>query len=201
MRPIPRSPLLLALAAGPLLLAPALVSPAAAQMSPPPHPLGTLPAGAPAPAPTAPSYARPAPAPANPNAPIARPGNDIGTGQSLPLSDKAGNIGPGDTRHEYAARLPSPDVNDNAAPRAFLEAARNALASGQTGLAQEALERAETRLLIRSVKPSQANIPSGEPVIRQIAEARHALGNGDRAGCLDKINAALANPELAQRTR
>ncbi len=27
----------------------------------------------------------------------ARPGNDIGTGESLPLSDKAGNIAPGDT--------------------------------------------------------------------------------------------------------
>lgn len=200
MRPIPRSsqltaPLLRALAVAPLLLGPALLGTAAAQtLSPPPQPLGTVPA---APAPTgAPAQAMPAPT--DNGAPIARPGNEIGTGQSLPLSDKAGNIGPSDTTTPYAARLPSPDVNDNAAPRAFLEAARNALAAGRTGEAQEALERAETRLLIRSVKPSQANIPSGEPVIRQIAEARQALGNGDKAGCLDKINAALANPELAQ---
>lgn len=164
-------------------------APAMAQMSPPPHPLGTVPA-------TAAPAAAPAPAPVD-TTPFVRPGNVIGTGMSLPLSDKAGNIGPSDTKTQYAARLPDPGVGENAAPRAFLEAARTALAAGRTGEAQEALERAETRLLIRSVKPSQANMPIHEPVVQQISEARHALGQGDRAGALDKIAAALANPELA----
>lgn len=171
----------------------AIAAPAMAQMSPPPHPLGTLPAQTRA---TQTQVAQPAPA-----APVARPGNDIGTGQSLPLSDNAGNILPSDTTHPYAARLPTPGIGENASPRDFVEAARNALAAGRTGEAQEAMERAETRLLIRSVRPSQANTPSQEPVIRQLAEARDALGRGDRAGAMAKLAAALDNPELAQPAR
>jgi hypothetical protein len=143
----------------------------------------------------APAMAQMTAAPAG--APIARPGNDIGTGQSLPLSDKAGNIGPADTTTPYAARLPTPDVGDNAGPRAFLEAARTSLAAGRTGEAQEAMERAETRLLIRSVRPSQASMPSQEPAVQQISEARQALGMGDRSGAMAKIDAALNNPEMA----
>ena len=184
MRPLAVSTLLLAIAA----------TPAMAQMSPPPQALGTMPAAM---QPMHTAQAAPAPM----GAPIARPGNDIGTGQSLPLSSNAGNIGPSDTKTPYAARLPSPDVGDNAAPRAFLEAARSSLAAGRTGEAQEAMERAETRLLIRSVRPSQANMPSQEPVVQQITEARQALGMGDRSGAMAKLDAALNNPELAQPTK
>lgn len=185
MRPLAVSTLLLAIAA----------TPAMAQMSPSPHALGTMPAAM---QPTPMHTAQTQPAPAPMDAPISRPGNEIGTGQSLPLSDKAGNIGPTDTTTPYAARLPNPGIGDNADPRAYLEAARNALAAGRTGEAQEAMERAETRLLIRSVRPSRANMPSHEPVVQQITEARQALGMGDRAGAMSKLNAALNNPELAQ---
>jgi hypothetical protein len=134
-------------------------------------------------------------------APIARPGNDIRTGQSLPLSNNAGNIGPADTTTPYAARLPNPGVGENADPRAYLEAARSSLAAGRTGEAQEAMERAETRLLIRSVRPSQASMPSQEPVVQQITEARQALGMGDRSGAMAKLDAALSNPELGQPSK
>ncbi len=34
----------------------------------------------------------------------ARPGNEIGTGQSLPRSNNAGNIGPQDTQSSIAGR-------------------------------------------------------------------------------------------------
>lgn len=180
------------------LLVTVAATPALAQMSPPPHPLGTLPAGQAAPMPK--TQTAPAAATA-PQSPIARPGNDIGTGQSLPVSNNAGNIGPADTSTPYAARLPSPDIGENASPRAFVEAARTALAAGRTGEAQEAMERAETRLLIRSVRPSQANNPSREPVIQQLTEARHALGQGDRAGAMAKLTAALNNPELGQQAK
>ena len=44
-------------------------------------------------------------------APIARPGNDIGTGQSLPTSDRASNITPDDTRSALSPRLPSPGLS------------------------------------------------------------------------------------------
>src|SRR5690348_11620523 len=81
----------------------------------------------------------------------ARPGNEIGTGMSLPLSDKAGNILPEQDGSSIAGRLPPPPLEENASVRDFLVAARGALAAGRTGEAQEALERAETRALDRSV--------------------------------------------------
>ncbi|OJY65267.1 MAG: hypothetical protein BGP12_18895 [Rhodospirillales bacterium 70-18] len=184
MRPVLLSAVLLAIAAGP----------AFAQMSPPPRNLGTVPTVV-GQATTTPPAAMPL---AADTAPIARPGNVIGTGQSLPMSDKAGNIGPTDTHTPYAARLPDPGVGENTDPHAFLTAARQALAANRTGEAQEALERAESRLLVRSVPPSRANTPSGQTVIQQIAAARQALGMGDRAGALAKIDEALQNPELAE---
>src|SRR5579862_2271701 len=81
----------------------------------------------------------------------ARPGNDIGTGESLRLSNRAGNIGPQDTRSEIAPNLPSPSVGQDSPPAAYLRAARTALLQGRTGEAQQALEMAETRALDRSV--------------------------------------------------
>ena len=38
----------------------------------------------------------------------ARPGNDIGTGSSLPMSNRSSNISPGDTTSVIAPNLPSP---------------------------------------------------------------------------------------------
>ncbi len=46
----------------------------------------------------------------------ARPGNVIGTGQSLPLSDKASNATSSDTRSVIAPRLPTPSVGDDSTP-------------------------------------------------------------------------------------
>ena len=81
----------------------------------------------------------------------ARPGNEIGTGASLPMSDKAGNITPDNTASRLAPNLPSPAIGENATPRDYLIAARTALLTGRTGEGQQALEMAETRALDRSV--------------------------------------------------
>jgi hypothetical protein len=121
----------------------------------------------------------------------ARPGNDIGTGQSLPLSNNAGNIGPQDTRSSIAPNLPSPDVGENEAPRVYLRAARSALLQGRTGEAQQALEMAETRALDRSVPLFQTNTPSRNPLVDTIGKALNALGAGDRAGAVQFIEQAL----------
>ncbi len=51
----------------------------------------------------------------------ARPGNVIGTGRSLPLSDKASNITPSDTRSVLAPNLPSPPIGENAPVRDYLD--------------------------------------------------------------------------------
>ncbi|MCC6717257.1 MAG: hypothetical protein IT555_05190 [Acetobacteraceae bacterium] len=94
------------------------------------------------------------------------------------------------------ARLPAPPVADEAPPSAFVTAARSAIAAGRTGEAIEAIERAESRVLVRSVRPSRAEIPSEQAPVRLLTEARQALGQGDRATALAKLAEALANPTL-----
>ncbi len=121
----------------------------------------------------------------------ARPGNDIGTGMSLPMSNEAGNITPQDTTSLIAGRLPTPPVDDNAAIRDFLLAARNALAAGRTGEAQEALERAETRALDRSVPLFQTSAPIQDPVVQRIRAVLLALGNGDRLEAMRLLEQAI----------
>ncbi len=122
----------------------------------------------------------------------ARPGNDIGTGMSLPLSDHAGNITPQDTASPIAARLPEPPVGDNAAIHDYLLSARNALAAGRSGEAQEALERAETRALDRSVPLFQTSTPSRDPVVERIRLVLQTLGNGDRLEAMRLLEQAIA---------
>ncbi len=122
----------------------------------------------------------------------ARPGNVIGTGQSLPLSDKASNATSSDTRSVIAPRLPTPSVGDDSTPRAFLQAAERALVLGRTGEAQEALERAESRLLDRSVAPSRAGEPSAQPAVSDVGDARRALAAGDRARAQQIIGQVLS---------
>ena len=140
-----------------------------------------------------PLLAQPVPPGANPET-GARPGNIIGTGNSLPVSGRASNISPADTRSLIAPRLPLPPVPEGAPPRQFLLAARQALQTGQTGVAQEALERAEARVLDRSVAPSRASEPITSPVVTQISNARQALGHGDIGGAIGIIDALL--PQL-----
>jgi hypothetical protein len=127
----------------------------------------------------------------------ARPGNEIGTGQSLPLGNRPSNITPGDTRSVIAPRLPSPPGGQNESPRQFLMDARNALASNQTGMAQEALERAETGVLDRSVDPRYANIPSRQPVVQTITQALQALAGRDIASTQRLIDVALGQLQAA----
>jgi hypothetical protein len=181
---------LLAVAAS--LAAPAVAQPAFAQ------PAATQPAFA-QPAATQPAATQPAatqppgwvPAGANP-ATGARPGNDIGTGMSLPMSDHAGNITPQDTASPIAARLPEPPVGDEAAIHDYLLAARNALAAGRSGEAQEALEMAETRALDRSVPLFQTGVPSDNPMVARITQVLHTLGNGDRLEAMRLLEQAIA---------
>jgi hypothetical protein len=121
----------------------------------------------------------------------ARPGNVIGTDQSLPLSNNASNIRPSDTSSVIAPRLPSPNLSDSATPRDFLIAARQALASNRTGEAQEALERAESRALAGNVLASDINQPSQQMTIRNISAARRALATGDKGAAIQAIDVAI----------
>jgi hypothetical protein len=93
-------------------------------------------------------------------------------------------------------RLPDPPVEDDAPASAFVNAARTAIALGRAGEAMEAIERAESRVLIRSVRPSRAGTPSDQALVRTLAEARGLLRQGLRAEALEKLAEVAANPAL-----
>lgn len=124
--------------------------------------------------------------------PDAPPTSAYRGGAGSPRSNRASNIAPSDTRSGIAPRLPEPG-SAASTPEALLAAAQRALASGKTGAAQEALERAETRLLSRSTDPSAAATPADMPMVQQIGQARQALATRDIAGARSAIRAALGN--------
>jgi len=146
----------------------------------------------------APAFAQPAvpvgpqgvPPGANP-ATGARPGNEIGTGMSLPMGTRASNIDPTDTRSQIAPNLPTPPVGANANAVDYLHAAQSALQAGRTGEAQQALEMAQTRLLDRSVPQDQTSNPSDNPAVTQVSQALHALAAQDRMQTMQLIQSAI----------
>lgn len=94
------------------------------------------------------------------------------------------------------ARLPDPPVADEAPPSAFVAAARTAIAAGRAAEAMEAIERAESRVLVRSVRPSRAGTPSDQLLVRRLAEARAALAQGDRGGAVARLAEIAADPGI-----
>jgi hypothetical protein len=100
-----------------------------------------------------------------------------------PTSNSASNINPGDTSSTIAPQLPTPASGEDNAPTEYLIAARQALAAGRTGEAQEALERAETRLADRSTPLFRTNEAARGPVIDESAAGPRGAGlRGSHAG-------------------
>lgn len=120
------------------------------------------------------------------------PGREYRGGAGSPRSNRASNITTGDTRSDIAPRLPDPAAAAGT-PEGYLAAAQRSLNAGKTGAAQEALERAETRLLSRSTDPSMAASPADMPMVRQIGEARRALAGRDVAAAKAAISAAMSS--------
>jgi len=98
------------------------------------------------------------------------------TGQPEPFSTSASNLTPSDTHSDVAPALPAPPAEG---PRGLLNAAAQDLSANRTGAAQEALERAETRVLDRSVPATVANQPDNGRTVNLITQALNALGNHD----------------------
>jgi hypothetical protein len=92
-----------------------------------------------------------------------------------------------------APNLPAPQ--NSGGVRALLMEARQDLAADRSGAAQEALERAETRALDRSVPVGSEHIPAGDPVVSAVSQARAALAAGNMRGAIGIIDATL--PQLA----
>ncbi|CAH2600143.1 exported protein of unknown function [Rhodovastum atsumiense] len=119
-------------------------------------------------------------------------GSGAWTGGTAPRSNRSSNTGTGDVHSTQAQRLPTPRVGTDADPDQYLRAAQTAITQRRTGAAQEALERAQTRLLDRAVAPSLAAEPVADPLVQQLSDARQALGRGDLAGANRIINQVLA---------
>jgi hypothetical protein len=108
-----------------------------------------------------------------------------------PISTKASNIDASTVHSTIAPQLPAPPVGDDANPKALLQAASQALTANETGLAQESLERAETRLLTRTTAPDQAQVPDNSGAVQLIASARMAIAHGDLGAANTDIQQAL----------
>lgn len=121
----------------------------------------------------------------------APPTSEYRGGAHVPLSHDASNTTAANTRSEIAPRLPDPGATSNS-PEAFLAAAQRALNAGRTGAAQEALERAETRILSRSTDPSMANSPDDSAMVQNIGQARRALASRDIAAARSAIGMAMS---------
>jgi len=122
----------------------------------------------------------------------ARPGHEIGIGDSLPRSNNASNIAPSDARSNVAPTLPPSSIGQDGGPQQYLRAARASLATGHTGQAQQSLEMAETRALDRAVPQGETDKPSQSQLVSRIRDALHALGSGDKARTIQLIDLALA---------
>jgi hypothetical protein len=116
-----------------------------------------------------------------------------------PMSTVPTNVAPGDTHTLWSPKLPTPGVSEDAPPSAFVQAAQAAITAGRLGEAQEAIERAESRALDRSVRPSRVNDPSHQPLVQQLAQARQLLAGGDRTGAMRMLDQALANPDATDK--
>ena len=124
--------------------------------------------------------------------PLSEPSQaETGRPGSQPSSDRASNTGADLGAPQIAPSLPLPPVDDNASSEELLHVARSAIARGRTGEAQEAMERAQTRLLDRSVPLFKTNQPSTHPAIPVISEALRALGAGDRASAMANLDKAI----------
>jgi hypothetical protein len=121
---------------------------------------------------------------------VALSGTYVAAHAAEPISYKASNITPYDTRSVIAPALPPPPVGDSASPQDYLKVAQQALARGRTGEAQEALERAEARALDRAVPLFQTDKPIEEPLVVQIRQARLTLGSNDPARAMQLIASA-----------
>ncbi len=103
-------------------------------------------------------------------------------------SGHASGIEPFDSRPSIAPARLVPPVPSADPPRAYLLVARSAIGRDRTAEAQEALERAETRLLDHA----RTNASDDQRAVLDIAVARRFVAARDRLGALRAIDDALA---------
>ena len=111
-------------------------------------------------------------------------------GVGSPYSTVPANLPNQPGRSEMGKRLPDPATSGTSAED-YLTAANRALQRGNSGAAQEALERAETRALTRTTDASMVNQPDNARMVQAISAARMALGRRDMNGARAAIQDAM----------
>lgn len=114
-----------------------------------------------------------------------------GAAPSEPFARHASNINQSDVRSDIAPALPKPSVGPDAGPAGYLRAAEHALQRNQTGLAQNSLEMAETRLLNGSVIRNPKAPPTNSRAIRCIDTALNDLSRHDLQGAEQQTRSAM----------
>jgi hypothetical protein len=94
--------------------------------------------------------------------------------------------------------LPVPSLGPEATPGQYLQAAQQEVTRHHAGAAQEALERAETRLLDRATAPSRADQPDNAPAIQDISQAIAAVRKHDWQAASQHIDAATRQVQMAR---
>jgi hypothetical protein len=106
----------------------------------------------------------------------------------------------GNPRLTITPSLPVRYIDPDAGPTPFLITAREAVATGRFGDAEEAIERTETRLLDRRALASTESQPDIDHLIQDLATARQNLAARDRSGAARVIdNALLAMRETPEQ--
>ena len=122
----------------------------------------------------------------------ARPGNDVGTGMSMPMGTRASNIDAGrhalDDRAEPAepvrwGRMPAPPIT--CAPRR-----RRSRRAAPVRRSSHSKWRRRVCSIVRC-RLGQTNNPSDNPAVTQISQALQALAARDRAQAMQLIQSAI----------
>lgn len=112
---------------------------------------------------------------------------------SPPAQQGASNILAANDPPRIAPALPLPGLAPDARPRDYLVAAQQALRAGDTGRAQAALERAETRMLNRD-SANGTYTPGRHPGVAEIEAALDQLGRQDTPAALAIVERLLVQP-------
>ncbi|HJS87830.1 MAG TPA: hypothetical protein VJ779_20450 [Acetobacteraceae bacterium] len=94
--------------------------------------------------------------------------------------------------------LPPVGLGPNATATEYLAVAESAVNRRQGGVAQSALENAETYLLNRSVPMGAVNQPDQSPAVQTISNALETLARGDWAQTRQLIQQAMQQAQQAQ---
>lgn len=116
------------------------------------------------------------------------------TGPAVVPVQQASNILAANAPPVIAPELPLPGLPAGARPRDYLVAAQQAIRAGQSGRAQAALERAETRLLNEAELTDKPGKPAKHPGVVEIERALDQLGRRN-----DKAAIQIVDRLLVQR--